>query len=98
LSPGLHTITLKVWDTYNNLSESTFTFFVVDDSDLVLSNVLNYPNPFISHTEFWFNHNKPSQLLNVQVQIFTVSGKLVKTINEIVQSEGNLSDQLLGMD
>ena len=91
LSPGLHTITLKVWDTYNNLSESTFTFFVVDDSDLVLSNVLNYPNPFISHTEFWFNHNKPSQLLNVQVQIFTVSGKLVKTINEIVQSEGNLS-------
>jgi len=91
LSPGLHIITLKVWDTYNNLSESTFTFFVVDDSDLVLSNVLNYPNPFISHTEFWFNHNKPNQLLNVQVQIFTVSGKLVKTINEIVQSEGNLS-------
>jgi len=91
LTPGLHTITLKVWDTYNNLSESSFTFFVVDDSDLVLSNVLNYPNPFISHTEFWFNHNKPSQLLNVQVQVFTISGKLVKTINEVVQSEGNLS-------
>lgn len=91
LSPGLHTLTLKVWDTYNNISESTFTFVVVDDSDLVLSNVLNYPNPFISHTEFWFNHNKPNQLLNVHIQIFTVSGKLVKTINEAVQSEGNLS-------
>jgi hypothetical protein len=91
LAPGLHTITLKVWDTYNNYSESTFTFFVVDDSDLVLTNVLNYPNPFINHTEFWFNHNKPNQLLNVQVQIFTVSGKLVKTINETVQTEGNLS-------
>lgn len=91
LSPGLHTITLKVWDTYNNMSESTFSFFVVDDSDLVLTNVLNYPNPFISHTEFWFNHNKPNQLLNVQIQIFTISGKLVKTINQTVQSEGNLS-------
>jgi len=91
LAPGLHTITLKVWDTYNNLSETTFTFFVVDDSDLVLSNVLNYPNPFVNYTEFWFNHNKPNELLNVQIQIFTVSGKLVKTINEIVQSEGNLS-------
>jgi hypothetical protein len=91
LTPGLHTITLKVWDTYNNFSESTFTFFVVDDSDLVLSNVLNYPNPFINHTEFWFNHNKPNQLLKVQVQIFTVSGKLVKTINETIQSEGSLS-------
>ena len=91
LEPGLHTITLKVWDTYNNLSESTFTFFVVDDSDLVLSNVLNYPNPFINYTEFWFNHNKPNQLLKVQVQIYTVSGKLVKTINETIQSEGSLS-------
>jgi len=91
LSPGMHTITLKVWDTYNNISESTFSFFVVDDSELVLTNVLNYPNPFISHTEFWFNHNKPNQLLNVHIQIFTVSGKLVKTINETIQSEGNLS-------
>ncbi len=91
LLPGLHTLTLKVWDTYNNLSETTFTFFVVDDSNLILSNVLNYPNPFINYTEFWFNHNKPNELLDVQIQIFTVSGKLVKTINESVQSEGNLS-------
>jgi len=91
LSAGFHTLTLKVWDTYNNLSETTFSFFVVDSSDLILSNVLNYPNPFVNYTEFWFNHNKPNELLNVQVQIFTVSGKLVKTINETVQSEGNLS-------
>ncbi|WP_456377433.1 type IX secretion system sortase PorU [Lutibacter sp.] len=91
LSPGLHTLTLKVWDTYNNLSEETLSFFIVDDSDLILSNVLNYPNPFINYTEFWFNHNKPNELLNVQIQIFTVSGKLVKTINKTIQSEGNLS-------
>ena len=100
LSPGLHTITLKAWDTYNNLSETSFTFFVVDDSDLVLTNVLNYPNPFVNYTEFWFNHNKPNELLNVQVQIFTVSGKLVKTINEAVISEGNLCKSLVwnGLD
>jgi len=90
LSTGLHTLTLKVWVTYNNLTETTFSFFVVDNSDLVLSNVLNYPNPFVNYTEFWFNHNKTNELLNVQIQIFTVSGKLVKTINETVQSEGNL--------
>jgi hypothetical protein len=91
LAPGLHTITLKAWDTYNNLTETSFTFFVVDDRDLVLSNVLNYPNPFVNYTEFWFNHNKPNEELNVQIQIFTISGKLVKTINETVQSIGNLS-------
>jgi hypothetical protein len=91
LSPGLHTITLKVWDTYNNLRETTLSFFVVDDSDLVLTNVLNYPNPFVNYTEFWFNHNKPNELLNVQIQIYTVSGKLVRSINETVQTEGTLA-------
>ncbi|MDY7395406.1 type IX secretion system sortase PorU [Aureibaculum sp. 2210JD6-5] len=90
LEPGLHTINFKVWDTYNNSSEATLNFVVVDNSDLVLSNVLNYPNPFINYTEFWFNHNKPNEPLEVQVQIFTVSGKLIKTINQNVQSE-NLS-------
>ena len=100
LLPGLHTITLKVWDTYNNLSETTFSFFVVDDSDLILSNVLNYPNPFVNYTAFWFNHNKPNELLNVQIQIFTVSGKLVKTIQKTIQSEGNLSRTIVwnGLD
>jgi hypothetical protein len=91
LAPGLHTITLKAWDTYNNLTETSFTFFVVSDSDLVLSNVLNYPNPFINYTEFWFNHNKPNEELNVQIQIFTISGKLIKTINKTVLSVGYLS-------
>ena len=42
--------------------------------------MLNYPNPFINYTEFWFNHNS-SGTLNVSIQIFTVSGKLIKTIN-----------------
>ena len=91
LKPGLHTIKFKCWDTYNNPSESTLSFIVVNDNDLILSNVLNYPNPFINYTEFWFNHNKPNESLDVQVQIFTVSGKLIKTLNKSVQSDGLLS-------
>ncbi|MCF6296952.1 MAG: type IX secretion system sortase PorU [Flavobacteriaceae bacterium] len=94
LEPGLHTLKFKCWDTYNNPSESTLSFIVVDDNDLVLSNVLNYPNPFINYTEFWFNHNKPSETLEVLVQIFTVSGKLIKTLNKSVQSEGLLSREI----
>jgi len=91
LEPGLHTIKFKCWDTYNNPSESTLSFIVVNDNDLILSNVLNYPNPFINYTEFWFNHNKPNETLDVQVQIFTVSGKLIKTLHQSVQSAGLLS-------
>ncbi len=91
LTSGLHTVELCAWDTYNNVSCATLTFVVVNDSEMVLDNVLNYPNPFVNYTEFWFNHNKPNESLEVQVQIFTVSGKLIKTINQTVQSTGNLS-------
>ncbi|CAL2082763.1 type IX secretion system sortase PorU [Tenacibaculum sp. 190524A05c] len=91
LTVGTHTIKIKAWDTYNNSSEATLTFEVVSDTKLLLENVLNYPNPFTNYTEFWFNHNKPNEPLEVQVQVFTISGKLVKTINETVQTTGGLS-------
>ncbi|MDG1038484.1 MAG: T9SS type A sorting domain-containing protein, partial [Polaribacter sp.] len=91
LAVGPHTLKLKAWDTYNNSSEATLNFVVVSDAILNLENVLNYPNPFINYTEFWFNHNKPNENLEVQVQVFTISGKLVKTINQNVITTGNLA-------
>ncbi len=91
LEVGPHTLKIKAWDTYNNSSETTLNFVVVSDAILNLENVLNYPNPFINYTEFWFNHNKPNELLEVQVQVFTVSGKLVKTINKNMQTSGTLA-------
>ncbi|ARV15098.1 type IX secretion system sortase PorU [Polaribacter sp. SA4-12] len=91
LAVGPHTLKIKAWDTYNNSSEATLNFVVVSDAILNLENVLNYPNPFVNYTEFWFNHNKPNETLEVQVQVFTVSGKLVKTINQNVVTTGNLA-------
>ncbi|MDB4198777.1 type IX secretion system sortase PorU [Polaribacter sp.] len=91
LEVGPHTLKIKAWDTYNNSSETTLNFVVISDAVLNLENVLNYPNPFVNYTEFWFNHNKPNEALEVQVQIFTVSGKLVKTIHQNIQTTGSLS-------
>jgi len=86
LEPGLHTLTLKVWDVYNNSSISEIQFIVHDQNqELVINNVLNYPNPFVNYTEFWFNHNS-SEPLDVSIQIFTVSGKLVRTLNSQTNS------------
>ena len=91
ISPGSHTLRLKAWDVYNNSSESEIEFTVFDeDEDLVIENVINYPNPFINYTEFWFNHNS-STPLSVTIQVFTVSGKLVKTILGTTESFGNNS-------
>lgn len=91
LSPGLHTLTLKAWDVFNNSSTAEIQFLVLDDGDLVLDRVFNYPNPFVSHTEFWFQHNKPFEPLDVRIQVFTVSGKMVWSKLQTVTTDGFLS-------
>jgi len=88
LSEGRYTMRVKAWDVFNNSNESITEFVVAKSAELALSNVLNYPNPFSTHTEFWFEHNRPSELLEVTVQIFTVSGRLIKTIQQDIISEG----------
>jgi hypothetical protein len=96
LEPGPHTITLRAWDVYNNSSTADIEFLVFDeDKGLVIENVLNYPNPFVNYTEFWFNHNS-SEPLDISVQIFTVSGKLVRTLNG--QTSGGKSVSTLSKD
>lgn len=94
LEPGLHTITFKAWDVYNNMVTAEIQFVVIGDDKIKLENVLNYPNPFVSYTEFWFSHNRPFEPLDVQVQIMTVTGKVVRSINRTILTEGFLSREI----
>lgn len=94
LAPGLHTITFRAWDVYNNPISAEIQFIVIGDEALSLTNVLNYPNPFVNYTQFWFSHNHPFEPLDVQVQIFTITGKVIKTINQVVNTEGFLSREI----
>lgn len=97
LAPGPHSITLKAWDTYNNSAERTIEFVVAHDEKLALDHVLNYPNPFAHHTTFFFEHNQAGaepDNLDVQVQIFTVAGHLVRTLNTSVATTDGYSRSL----
>jgi len=95
LEAGLHTIVFKAWDVYNNLVTQEIQFNAVCSSDgLQIERVLNYPNPFVSYTEFWFTHNMPFEALDVQVQILTITGKIVKTINQQVITDGFLCREI----
>jgi hypothetical protein len=94
LAVGLHTITFKAWDVYNNPVTAEIQFIVVGDETVTLTNVLNYPNPFVNYTQFWFTHNRPYEPLDVQVQILTITGKIVKTINQVITTEGFLSREI----
>lgn len=88
LEEGRHTLKLKAWDVYNNSAEAYTEFVVAKSASIALDHVLNYPNPFTTYTEFWFEHNQPSSSLDVQIQVFTISGKLVKTLEAYVNTEG----------
>ena len=94
LAKGLHTITFKAWDVYNNPITAEIQFLVVGDESITLTNVLNYPNPFVSYTQFWFTHNRPFEPLEVQVQVITITGKVVWTKNQIVTTDGFLSREI----
>lgn len=88
LSEGVHTLELKAWDVYNNSNIVQTEFVVASSAEMALDHVLNYPNPFTTSTEFMLEHNQVCNSVDVQVQIFTVSGRLVKTINESLHTQG----------
>ncbi|KQB38332.1 type IX secretion system sortase PorU [Flavobacterium aquidurense] len=94
LAAGMHTITFTAWDVYNNPVTSEIQFIVVGDESLTLTHVLNYPNPFSTYTQFWFSHNRPYEPLDVQVQVMTITGKVVWTKNQVVTTEGFLSREI----
>lgn len=84
LKPGPHVLKLKAWDTHNNSAEREVEFIVANNEQLALEHVLNYPNPFSNVTQFRFDHNRAGEDLEVQVQIFTVTGRLVRTLRTTV--------------
>ncbi len=95
LADGLHTLTLKAWDVYNNSATADIEFVVAGNDKLEIERVLNYPNPFVSYTEFWFNHNRPFEPLDVQIQVFTVAGKIVWSKNQTINTDGFLSRDIV---
>ena len=94
LSEGNHNIKFKVWDVYNNSTDANIDFVVAKNANVALNHVLNYPNPFTTKTTFMFEHNKPCQNLEIQIQIFSVSGKLVKSIVENLTTTGFRSQDI----
>lgn len=88
LPDGRHHIRVKAWDIANNSSEGYTEFIVASSAEIALEHVLNYPNPFTDNTCFQFDHNMAGQQLEVLVQIYTVSGRLVKTLEKNLLSDG----------
>ncbi len=81
LNEGEHHLTFRVWDIYNNSTTVSLDFTVVKSANLVAQKAFNTPNPMSDNTSFYFEHNQKGNL-DITINIYNVSGQLVKTIRE----------------
>ena len=88
IAAGNHTLSIKAWDVNNNSSDSKLSFTVQSTETPLVKKLYNYPNPFSTSTEFMLEHNQSCQSMEVQIQVFTIGGRLVKTIQNQVSTQG----------
>ncbi len=81
LSPGEHTLTVKVWDTYNNPAEQTIRFSVSTGNTFVVEDFGNYPNPFSDETTFFFRHNRPGEAIDGRITVLSTTGQQIGTVD-----------------
>jgi hypothetical protein len=94
LSNGEHVLSLKVWDVYNNSSTAYLNFLVTTSDELVIENLMNYPNPFLYETNFVFDHNQTGEEMDVTIQVFNSRGVMVRTLKTRFTSENYKSPPL----
>lgn len=82
LQDGTYTLTASAKDRSDNRFDAKAykTSFEVVNEQLI-SNVLNYPNPFTTSTQFVFTLTGSEIPEQIRIQIMTISGKIVKEIN-----------------
>ena len=82
LKDGNHTLEILAKDASGNFFDTTsyrIRFDVVTEYDL--RDVYNYPNPFKDNTYFTFKITGDQLPDELYIKIFTVAGRLIKTIN-----------------
>jgi hypothetical protein len=89
LPNGLHSLRLKAWDLYDNSSSKEIMFLTFDQPLVSVNSLMNSPNPVSDHTVFSFKPMQGYGNLDVQIQIFTLSGLIVKTLKEKITEDSS---------
>ncbi|NBP05586.1 MAG: hypothetical protein EBV15_05095, partial [Bacteroidetes bacterium] len=76
LSPGKHTILVKVWDIFNNSGQGVIDF-TVGVGSLEVSDHAAFPNPFSNSVALRFTHNMPGRDLTADVAVVDMTGKIL---------------------
>jgi hypothetical protein len=88
LKEGDHTLKIKAWDNANNSTLASFQVKVISlNKELAINQVMNYPNPFSKFTQFTYELSMPAE--RVEIKIFTLSGRLIRTMDGTVSAGFN---------
>lgn len=82
LSEGQHTLRFRAWDILNNPSSVTLTFNVVSSKRPTIVDVNATKNPAKTTTTFIATHDRPGSVVNMKVEIFDMSGRLLHTMSQ----------------
>lgn len=75
LEPGMHTLRFKAWDIMNNLTTTELTFNVVSGLRPGLIDINCTANPARTSTTFIINHDRAGSNLDVEIEVFDMSGR-----------------------
>jgi hypothetical protein len=79
LSEGVHSLKLIAWDVYNNCSERTIEFVVVDNNKTYASEFSFAKNPVQGSADFLFSTDAKSSDIVVRYDVYSPNGDLVWT-------------------
>ncbi len=80
ISLGKHKIEIKVSDNYNNTSTKEVVFIVGKKNKSIVTDLMNYPNPFSENTTFKFTNQDHGDALEINLFIYDIRGNLVYSI------------------
>jgi len=87
LSQGIHTLRLRVWDVYSNVSEKTISFNVVPGLTPEIADVYAAANPASVETTFYVKHNRPDAVVSVGIEVFDLMGRKVWSTTQSGRSD-----------
>ena len=77
LEPGMHTLKFRAWDIQNNSSTAVLQFNVVKGLQPDLFSVSCTNNPATTSTTFIVTHNRTGSQVDVEIEVFDMSGRLL---------------------
>jgi flagellar hook assembly protein FlgD len=55
---------------------------VIDRDQIAINSAYNRPNPFSSETWFEFNHNQANETMDVEIEIYDLSGRKLAVLQQ----------------